>query len=205
MYVNAPLHAVDAVSPFGSVFHVPQGFRTQVAVEDGYWLTKIQALEIEFESLEERATCEQLLALQELNPLRAIPKPQNLTPNATLQLDGYATRYPVIVVNPQGLLQDPVPEYYFQNPTVNLVVDTEALRQIVKQCISELTATPTLPGESECETAGALEVSPSAPVSEEHTRIPEEAGNATSAELPSTADKVGRGRARRSGATDEDI
>lgn len=143
MYLNSPYAAKDFISPFGSTFHVPQGFKTHVPVEEGYWLSKIPDLEVTFESDAEFEECQRLLALAKLNPLKGIPKPQQVTPNATLQLDGYATKYPVVVVNPQGLLQYPVPEFHFGNPTVNLVFDKAMVRQVFEEFQAAL-SNPTL-------------------------------------------------------------
>lgn len=159
MYLNSPYAARDFISPFGSTFHVPQGFQTHVSVEEGYWLSKIPDLEVTFESDAEFEECQRLLALAKLNPLKGIPKPQQVTPNATLQLDGHATKYPVVVVNPQGLLQYPVPEFHFGQPTVNLVFDKAMVRQVFEEFQAAL-SNPSLDyGEDEF-APGALEDGP---------------------------------------------
>jgi hypothetical protein len=56
-------------------------------------------------------------------------------------MDGYSTRHPVIVVNPQGLLQEPSPEYGFEKkPVLNLVFDRDMMRQVVEEVISSMGA-----------------------------------------------------------------
>jgi hypothetical protein len=140
MFINTALSGFEVVSPFGIVFHVPQGRKTKVKVAEGYWLVNHPNVEVEFESIEERAECDRLNEHAKLNPLQSLPKPQYLEPNATLQLDGYATRYPVIVVNPQGLLQEPHPEYHFGAKPMNLVLDKALIRQVVEEFHAALNA-----------------------------------------------------------------
>lgn len=141
MYLNSPLAPRDFVSPFGANLHVPQGFQSRYNVCDAYWLADHPDLEVRFESDLEKHECEKIRAEQKLNPLRSLPKPQHLTPNATLQLDGYSTRHPVIVVNPQGLLQEPNPEYYFdKKPVLNLIFDKDMMRKVVEEVLAAATA-----------------------------------------------------------------
>lgn len=133
MYLQTSSPVGEFTSPFGSRMLIPPGMVTEVSVEQGYWLVGHPEITVEYIDAAEQAKCEAVVILANKNPLRGVPQPQYLTPNATLLLDGHSTRYPVIVVNPQGLVSEYQGTYEFGKPELNLVFDREMIREVFKE------------------------------------------------------------------------
>ena len=145
MYVSTDHPIGEYISPFGSRFTLAPGRRTHVSVEDGFWLANHAHITIHFESPEEEAKCAELNHRSHLNPLGAVPRPQYGNPNATLHMEGYAERIPVLVVNPVGLLAEQQPTYGFGTPNVSLILDKDMIRQVVEDIVAATNAAPMAP------------------------------------------------------------
>lgn len=133
MFITTTSAVGEFTSPFGSRVNIPKGHVTEMSVEQGYWLLGHPEIDVDFESPSEYDRAIELQRLAKFNPLKGVPQPQHLQPNATLQLDGHSTRYPVIVVNPIGLLAESPQEYRFCEPIVNLVLDKAMIRQVFNE------------------------------------------------------------------------
>lgn len=142
MFITTTSAVGEFTSPFGLRVNIPKGHVTEMPVEQGYWLLGHPEIDVDFESPSEYDRAIQLQELAKRNPLKGVPQPQHLQPNATLQLDGHSTRYPVIVVNPVGLLAENPSEYSFQQPVVNLVFDREMVRQVFNEFQAALQDAP---------------------------------------------------------------
>lgn len=197
MYVTSQNAVGEFTSPFGSRIELPKGHVTELHVDQGYWLVGHPEVTVTFESEAEEARCVELKRLAEFNPLKGVPQPQHLTPNATLQLDGYATRHPVIVVNPVGLMVENPAGYNFTQPTVNLVLDKEMVRQVFAEFQAAWKdATP--------DTDGMTDEQLDILTQPEDISSDEAPGPSTKSDGGDLPEGKGRGRGRKSGAVDED-
>lgn len=229
MYLSTSNAVGEFTSPFGSRVTIVRGMVTELPVDEAYWLYGHPEIEVTFADDAERDRCYELQDLAKLNPLKGVPKPQQLTPNATLQLDGYSTRIPVIVVNPVGLMAEYQGEYNFQQPQVNLVFDKAMVRQVMEEFQAALYAgpeeLPEVPGIEALSESELEKLTNPEPPQEE--AVPEFASPETTGELASPDDapdvgapseeptesladtdptsSKGKGKGRRGAISDEDI
>ncbi len=137
MFVTTESMVGDFISPFGARFSIPAGRVTELPVEQGYWLLDQPAVNVKFKDAEEEAACTELRTLTQHNPMRGLPVPQYMKPNATLKVDGRSTRFPVIVVNPVALFAENQ-TYDFTPPAVTMVADKAMLKALVAEVLAEV-------------------------------------------------------------------